>query len=89
MADKVVVRLKLTLDSIEELEQALREAGEIITKSFTSSDFKRLGGEYARGKFRVAIVDEERLRRFQFGGKRRFGHGHGKRRHHRGFGRPE
>lgn len=87
MAEKVVVRLKLTLDSIEELEQALTEAGEIITKSFSTADFTRLGGAYSKGRFRVAVVDEERLRKFRFGGK----HCHHKRahRHHRGFGRTE
>jgi hypothetical protein len=87
MAEKVVVRLKLTLDSIEELEQALTEAGEIITKSFSATEFEQLGGSYARGRFRIAIVDEERLRRFRFGGKYR--HHKSGTRHHHGFGSTE
>lgn len=92
MADKVVVRLKLTLDSIEELEQALKEAGKIITKSFASSDFKELSGAYTNGRFRVAVVDEELLQKFKFGMKRHGKWGRrGHHRHHRprGFGKVE
>lgn len=93
MADKVVVRLKVTLDSIEELEQALKEMGKTITKSFAAAEFKQLSGEYPNGRFRVAVVDEDHLRRFKFGRKHRRHCGHGPRGHQmhrsRGFKKHE